>query len=104
MTDRKYIARIHDNKWCVVQHIYFGYYDTLEEAIRERDLLIKDGMLVPKVQQRDTRYIRRVKGKYRIQKNINGKMEYFGTFNTLDDARDERDYLESIDWDYSNME
>ena len=28
----------------------------------------------------------------------------YGTYYSLEDARDERDFLESIGWDYDNME
>ena len=41
---------------------------------------------------------------YTIKKKLNGKEEIFGTYRNLQDAREERDFLESIDWDYSNMD
>ena len=92
------------DKWGIKQQLYFGTYDTLEEALEKRDQLLKEGELVSKMKKKDTRHINMTNtGKYVIRKMINGKIEHFGTFNTLEDAIDERDYLESIDWDYENM-
>ena len=51
----------------------------------------------------DMRYLRKTKaGKYNIQKQVDGKIQSFGTY-TLNEAKEERNYLESIEWDYDNM-
>lgn len=43
-------------------------------------------------------------GHWRIVKMINGERGTYGTYRTLEDAMHERDYLESIGWDYDNMD
>lgn len=75
----------------ITKHLY-------RQHIRDK----KRGRPISKEQDR---YIKKTKaGTYSIQKHINGVRGHFGTYRTLEDAREERDYLESIDWDYSNME
>lgn len=49
--------------------------------------------------ERISKHIYRQFRKYKIMQN-----NKVGTYRNLQDAREERDYLESIDWDYSNME
>ena len=40
---------------------------------------------------------------YMVRKTINGEVIYGGTYKTLKEAQKERDFLDSIDWNYSNM-
>ena len=42
-------------------------------------------------------------GQFVIKKEINGKLITFGTFDSLDDAIEERDELEEYGWPYRNM-
>lgn len=42
-------------------------------------------------------------GNYEIQKQINGKSKYFGTYNTLEDAQTERDLLIKYNWDIEKL-
>ena len=44
------------------------------------------------------RYITYYNGTYRIQKNIKGKVTYFGSFNTLQEAQIHRDYCIQNNW------
>jgi len=37
-------------------------------------------------------------GNYVVQKNIRGKMKYFGTFNTVEEAEERIDYLKHNGW------
>jgi viroplasmin and RNaseH domain-containing protein len=88
----------------------YGSFDTEEEARNYLDKLREEGVIQEKKLGRPfsnpkDRYIRKTEaGTYSIQKHINGVKCYFGTYHNLQDAREERDYLESIDWDYDNME
>lgn len=81
-----------------------------QEAINYRNKLYEEGILKDLTRKAgrhpsgENRYIRKSGRGYNIQKMINGSMESFGTFSSLDDARNERDLLESIDWDYSNID
>ena len=87
-----------------------GSFNTEEEARKAYAKLLHDGVIQNKrrgrpISREIDRYIKKTKaGTYSIQKYVNGVKEHFGTYRTLEDAREERDYLESIDWDYSNME
>ena len=83
----------------------FGTYPTLEEAIKARDYFVKNGW---KIYERlifsTPQYIVKRNGKYEIRKVINGKLEHFGVFNSLEDAKDEVTFLKKCGWDYDNME
>lgn len=102
-----------NKKYCVCQQVngrkkYYGTYLDLDDAIQLRDKLVSEGVIKSRVGlhrlRGDTRYITHYDGRYCIYKNVDGRQEYFGSFKTLEEAMMERDYLESIDWDYSNME
>lgn len=97
-TRNRYFVAQYVNK----ERVVYGRYDTREEAIQRRNQLIHDGVIQDR--KEENRYISKKNRGYFIQKNINGVVEYFGMFRTLEDAREERDFLESIDWDYSNMD
>lgn len=43
-------------------------------------------------------HIREYNGRYRIDKEINGRKIYIGTFKTMEDARRARDYLVKHNW------
>jgi len=42
-------------------------------------------------------------GKYKIVKSINGEKNYFGTFNTLEDAVSEKELLGKYNWDLEKV-
>lgn len=103
------------NRYWVTQkvgtkHKIYGKFGTKEEAIQYRNKLIENGTIksrlgLHKIKYYPDRYIKKTPaGTYVITKRCNGKSEHFGTYKTLEDARDERDYMESIGWDYDNME
>lgn len=106
----KHLYRQH-RKYRVMQnnHVY-GVFNSEEEARNYLEKLTREGVIRDKkrgrpISKEQDRYIKKTKaGTYSIQKHINGVRGHFGTYRTLEDAREERDYLESIDWDYSNME
>ena len=83
---------------------YYGNYPTYKEAFEKAQQLIDEGTLQKPVCQRPLRHIQRTaSGNWTIRKTINGERHTYGTFKTLADAMNERDYLESIGWDYDNM-
>jgi len=90
--------------------IIYGKFRKHEEAIQLRNKLIQEGTLKERrgkhrIKDWNKRYIHQIgNGKYSIQKQVNGEYCSFGVWNTLEDAIDERDYLEQIGWDYDNME
>lgn len=106
----KYVYRTF-NKYRVVQNSKtLATASTPDEAIILKEQLIREGIIKPKLvgvqgKPYSLRYIRRTpQGHYQINKWIEDRQFCFGTYKTLEDAREERDYLEQIDWDYDNME
>lgn len=102
------------NKWYISQVIhgnreYYGTYKTLTEATEKRNQLAQQGIIKERrgqhrIRNHKDRYIYEYHGRYYLKKVVNKKQQHFGVFNTLEEAREERDYLESINWDYSNMD
>ena len=84
---------------------FFGTYDTLEEAITAREYFVENGWKlnerlifskVANIQEKD--------GKFHIVKRIDGKLEYFGVFYNLEDAKKEVKLLRRSGWDYDALE
>lgn len=101
----KYIVSQVQNK----KKHHYGTYNTLEEAIQKRNKLAEQGIIKElrgkhRIRNHEDRYIYKYNTRYYIRKVVNKKQEHFGVFNTMEDAREERDFLESIGWDYSNMD
>lgn len=90
---------INHKKYC------FGTYPTLEEAIKAREYFVKNGW---KIYERlifsKPQHIVKRNGKYHITKVIHGKQEHFGSFDNIEDAKEEVQFLKKCDWDYDNME
>lgn len=98
-------------------NIHYGWYDDIRWALHDRDMLElcdwdlgefvyieKDNQylhmrLPPKGLNRWRQYIYIKRNGYVIQKTINGKLEYFGYYNTLNEALDRRDELISNNWE-----
>ena len=115
--DRKLPSNVYQcrNRYWVAQQVdgekkVYGWYDTREEAIQHRNQLVREGVITSRVGKHriknyENRYIQKThSNKYRIQKKIDGVIQHFGVFHTISEAREERDYLERIGWDYSEME
>ena len=100
------------NKYHVVQNRKtLTTASTPDEAIILKEQLIREGIIKPKLRgpypnrNPHNRHITKTSsGTYTIRKRLHGKFEHFGTYKTIEDAREERDYLENIGWDYDNME
>ena len=107
----KYVYRRYTKYRVEYNHNIMGVFDTAEEAVMFKNKMIQEGVIKPsKLQWRSPenyqiRYLtKKGLGKWCIQKKVDGKIQYFGTYHSIEDARDERDYMESINWDYDNME
>ncbi len=107
----KYIYKRGNRYHLIFDHKYRGSFGSVEEAVQGKEELIREGVIYPKrigqpFKKYEDRYVylNKRSNKYHIRKIVNGVPEHFGTYARIEDARDERDYLESIDWDYSNME
>ncbi|WP_455645450.1 hypothetical protein [Methanosphaera sp.] len=98
-------------KWLNGKTIYFGSFNTLEEAITERDHLIKhnwDKEYSKYYQQQEEsihrnpkKYIHYDGWNYKIYKNVRGKLRYFGGYTTLEEAITMRNYFIDNEWDTS---
>lgn len=98
------------NKYVVKQKgKVYGRFKDKGQAISLRNKLVHNGTIVRlqgrhRIKNWEDRYIQYRNGKYYINKQVGKRFEYFGVYKTIEEARSERDYLESIAWDYSNME
>ena len=94
---RYYVQQQVDHK-----RIRYGSFKERADAIQLRNKLIQDGTLKERrgkhrIKDWNMRYIHQThNGKYSIHKQVNGEFTHFGTFKTIENAIDERDYLESI--------
>lgn len=100
-------VRLHHGKFLIEktmnhESVYFGSYPTLIMALMVRDKLIRDGWPLSKrkCSNRLNKYITKLNGKFVIYKTINNKTQYFGSYETLQEAIDVRDALVSADWPY----
>lgn len=87
------------------KYFYFGNYQSLEKAKKVRDYFVEHDWDISErfkfMEIPPTRYIRKTRaGNYKIVKWLNGKMVYFGTFHSLEDAMLERDLLVESNWDW----
>ena len=92
------------------KQVYYGSYDTIEEARKIRDKLEKnEWKKIPtrkneKNKNKTPRYIQKDKyNKYVLIKSIDGDFQYFGTFKTRSAAVEERDFLITHNWNYDDV-
>ena len=84
--------------------LYWGSFTTLEEAKLYRAYYIgKNWIVNPHFRNHETRYIREQEGAFIVNKRTNGKLEYFGTFHDLEDAKNERDICIACNWDLDQI-
>lgn len=108
----KYIYKFGKSYYVMKFKKYFGSYETLEDAKEARDKFEKNGWdsttinysrkrwKWDRTRPKITKHIYPThSNKYAISKNN----EYYGTFNTLEEAIEERDLLEKYHWDYCEM-
>lgn len=92
----KYVIR----KTIYGKRTYYGTFETLQEARKYRDFLVDHAWNTKYIKKNYNinRYIKKPRKKYYISKRIDGKDVYFGTFETLQEAREYRDFLEEHEW------
>lgn len=86
---------------------YYAHCKTLIQALMIRDYaIVNNWQPFPKIHTSKTHepYIHKSHRGYSIIKQINGKLEYFGVFDKLEDAISERDLLIKYNWSYDNLE
>lgn len=90
---------------------HYGWYPDLPTALFDRDRLEYcdwnmsvfvelpevpnpyEWMELPPFDERKATYIQHIPEKWRVQKKINGKLSYFGTFDSEEEAINHRDKL-----------
>lgn len=103
-TEMKYISKHPQGGYILQKSIngqlkYYGKYKTLEEAQKQKQYHIQTGWTQkPQYKPNKNKYITTSGKKYKITKNINGKQVYYGTYNTITEARQKRDRLEKTQW------
>lgn len=90
---------IHDN------NIWFGSYSSLDEAITFRDKLIQHNWNIEYFKELyktsttyRNRYIVKDKGQYSVLRTYEHHTRKYGRYDTIEEARRRRDYLERIGW------
>ena len=109
-TGEKYISYL-NNRYFIKKTIdkvqkYYGSFKTLSEAKAHKEYCIKhnwsDKCMLRKNRKytKDMMYIQPVPNstKYHVCKRIDGVCRYFGTFDTLEEAKRHRDYCISQGW------
>lgn len=107
-TGEKHI-RLVDNHYKVMKRIKgkyrtYGSFTTLEEAIQYRDFIVKKGWSTNYKYKNPMRNINKTSsGNYRITKCIKGDKNSYGTFESLEECKRERDLLEKYDFDFNKL-
>ena len=113
----RYIYKKYNGYQILKDNIHYGWYDDIRWALFDRDRLEacdwdfeefvwlpeRDNpyltmRLPPKELDNWRQYVYHHDNSFRIQKKINGKLKYFGTYPTLEEALDVRDELIKNDW------
>ena len=81
---------------------HYGSFKDYNEAIRYRDKCVANNWDIPKYENPMKHITRNGKG-WQIQRDCNGKHEYYGQFSNLTDAMNERDLLVANDWDIEKV-
>lgn len=92
----------HDNQ-------YYGTFNTYHEAIQERRKQEKEGWkqrpVKPCAKNNPYRHIQKTtNNKYSVKKIVGGQLTSFAVCESLGEAVEERDFFESIDWDWDMLD
>lgn len=111
VSPNKYLQRMSNGRYQIkYNHTYYGTYDTYKEAVQKRNQLIEhnwDKTLITLERGKDNpdRYITKTKSNsYALVKMVDGEHVHFGTYASLSDAREDRDFWESINWDFDLLD
>ena len=85
----------------------YGFFNELEDAIKQRDWLVAHNWSRLEVPDDSKRHIHKKGDKFLIYKRLKDDIEYFGTFDSLDEAKQARNKLVENDWvldDFNDVE
>lgn len=103
----KYIHKVGNyyriDKWVNGKNTTFGFFTNLKDAIKHRDILIKNNWegVEPKVTK--NRYIHQHNYGFTIYKRIDGNLICFGYYPTFEKATEARDELIKNNWEESEI-
>lgn len=115
----EYIYKESDGYSIKKDNEHYGYYQNLAEALFDRDRLIQcewdwelfvqlpetpNGYIhieLPEFDRQKT-YIKHIPERWEIQKRIDGKLKYFGSYRSLEEAEKRRDELIDNGWQLEN--
>lgn len=76
----------------------YGFFNDLDAAIKQRDWLVDNNWSRLEVPDDSKRHIHKQGDKYLIYKRLHEDIEYFGTFNSFEEAKKARNKLIENDW------
>lgn len=93
----------HAKKWRIYKTVdgkytNFGYYDTEEEAQAMVKYLKENNWDRSLLDIGNFKYYKKYGDKYQIKKRLDGKMEYFGTYDTEEQAKEAVELLKQNKW------
>ena len=87
------IQKVTDSKL----HVY-GFFNELEEAIKQRDWLVENNWSRLEVPDDSNRHIHKQGDEYLIYLRLENDLEYYGSFSSLEEAKSMRNKLVENDW------
>lgn len=76
----------------------YGFFNELDDAIKQREWLMANNWSKLEVPDDSRRHIHKKGDKFLIYKRLKDDLEYFGTYDTLDEAKHARNKLVENDW------
>ncbi|MBE6500205.1 MAG: hypothetical protein E7Z80_06660 [Methanobrevibacter thaueri] len=76
----------------------YGFFNDLESAIEQRDWLVKHGWSRLEVPDHSKRHIHKRGNEFLIYRRLKDDIEYFGTYDSLEEAKAMRNKLIENDW------
>lgn len=107
----RYIIRRNKGYQILKNNEHYGWYENIEDALFDRDRLEQcdwnfsvfvelpeipnpySHMTLPPFEKAKSTYIQHLPEKWRVLKRIDGKMCYFGTFDSFEEAEEHRNQL-----------
>jgi hypothetical protein len=91
------------NKWRIQKKIggkkvSFGIFKHEEDAIKQRDILVKEGWPLSRKPKIKNIHFNKNNNRWVVSKIINQKSIHYGSYKTKEEAIKERDRLESCNW------
>lgn len=90
-------------RWDESEYSFYGFYRTLRRANKALNKYYNSSWSDEDAEPKSSKNITKSKHTYRVSNWIDGHLEYFGHYNTFDEAIKARDLLIENDWDYNYL-